>query len=108
FETSSYAFKILTVNHDTNPKHEFGNIIISESDQYSRRFTYDLLNPREEFTVTFLINDTAPLYLYAKGEGLEVKPIKSTERSPLVSIILAVIVATLTIVLSLASKLLKY
>lgn len=76
FETSSSTFKILMVNHNTKPKYEFGNIASTEADQYSRRFVYNLLNPGDEVTIVFLINEEAPLSVYAKGEGLSIKLIK--------------------------------
>ena len=76
FETSSSTFKILMVNHNTKPKYEFGNIASTETDQYSRRFVYDLLNPGDEVTIIFLTNEVAPLSVYAKGEGLSIKLIK--------------------------------
>lgn len=76
FETSSSTFKILMVNHNTKPKYEFGNITSTETDQYSRRFVYDLLNPGDEATIIFLTNEVAPLSVYAKGEGLSIKLIK--------------------------------
>lgn len=76
FETSSPTFNILMVNHNTKPKYEFGNITSTEADQYSRRFVYDLLNPKDEFTIVFLINEEAPLSVYAKCEGLSIKLVK--------------------------------
>jgi len=76
FETSSSKFKILVVNHNTKPKHEFGNITSTETDQYSRKFVYDLLNPGDEVTIIFLTNEVAPLSVFAKGEGLNIKLIK--------------------------------
>jgi len=39
------------VNHNTKPKYEFGNITSTETDQYSRRFVYDLLNPGDEVII---------------------------------------------------------
>ena len=80
FETSSSTFKVLTVNHNTKPKYEFGKITLKEDNQYSRRFVYDLLNPMDEFTIIFLTNEIAPLNVYAKTEGLDLKQIKPNER----------------------------
>ena len=76
FETSSSKFKIFLVNNSTKPKYEFGNITLTETDQYSRRFVYDLLNPGDEVTIIFFTNIVAPLRVYAKGEGLCIKLIK--------------------------------
>jgi len=76
FEASSSKFKILMVNHSTKPKYEFGNITSTETDQYSRRFVYDLLNPGDEVTIIFFTNIVAPFRVYAKGEGLSIKLIK--------------------------------
>lgn len=81
FKTSSSTFKIFMVNHNTKPKYEFGNITSTEGDQHSRRFVYDLLNPGDEITIIFLTNETAPLSIYAKGEGLSIKLVKPPERN---------------------------
>lgn len=81
FETSSSKFKIFTVNHSTKPEYEFGKITLEEDNQYSKRFVYGLLNPMDEFSIIFLTNEIAPLKLYAKSEGLSIKPFKPPERN---------------------------
>jgi len=103
FETSSTTFKILMVNHNTNPKYEFGNIILSETDQYSRRFIYDLLNPRDDFTITFLTNETATLNLYAKGESLGIKLIKPDEKNESITFFLIIFVSFIALLFNMMS-----
>jgi len=100
FETSSSTFKILMVNHNTEPKYEFGNITLTEIGQYLRRFVYDLLNPRDEVIIIFLTNEVAPLSVYAKGEGFGIKLVKPTEKTPSALTISVVIVAILALFMS--------
>lgn len=80
FETSSSTFKIFMFTHNTKPKYEFGNITSTEADQYSRRFIYDLLNPGDEVTITFLTNEAALVSVYAKAEGLSIKLVEPSDR----------------------------
>jgi hypothetical protein len=82
FDTSEGDFKIFEVKHDTKPKYEFGKIteqdIDEDNDAYSKRFTYPLLNPKDEDIVTLWTNYPVSLSVYAKSEGLKLlhKPFK--------------------------------
>ena len=82
FDTSKADFKIFEVEHDTNPKYEFGEIteqdIDEDNDAYSRRFIYALLNPKDEDIVTLWTNSPVFLSVYAKSERLNLhhKPLK--------------------------------
>ena len=100
FETSSSTFRIFMVSHNTKPKYEFGNITSAEADQYSRRFLYDLLNPGDEVTITFLTNEAAPVSMYAKAEGLSIKLVKPPDKELLNYIV--VIIATFASLLSIS------
>jgi hypothetical protein len=72
FNPGGSGFQVFNVVHDTKPTVEFGKIEENGSDQNSRRFVYELLNPDDEDTLTFLINTNAPLAINAKSEGLRV------------------------------------
>lgn len=82
FDTSESDFKLFKVEHDTKPKHEFGEIteqdLIEDNDAYSRRFIYELLNPKDEDIVTLWTKYPVSLSVYAKSEGLDLlrKPFK--------------------------------
>lgn len=105
FETSSSTFKIFMFTHNTKPKYEFGDIISTEADQYSRRFVYDLLNPGDEVTITFLTNEAAPVSVYAKAEGLSInKLVKPSDRksSELMVVAITIVASMLSMFLLLA------
>jgi hypothetical protein len=109
FETSSSTFRIFMVTHNTKPKYEFGNITSTKADQYSRRFVYDLLNPGDEVTITFLTNEAAPVSVYAKAEGLSVKLVEplETNRSEVIVefMVIAIAISVLTMLFEGLSKL---
>jgi hypothetical protein len=92
FETELNDFKIFSVRHETNPLHEFGKIVQEDIDQKSKRFIFDLLNPKDQDTISFLTNSSVPLKLYSKLEGLKVKrekPEKTNKWWNIASILLA-------------------
>lgn len=101
FETSTSTFKIFMFTHNTKPKYEFGNITSTEADQYSRRFIYDLLNPGDEVTITFLTNETAPISVYAKSEGLSIKLVEPSDRKAidLMGVVIAMFASMLSMFL---------
>jgi len=72
FNPGGSGLQVFNVVHDTNPKVEFGKVEESGSDQNSKRFVYELLNPEDEDIITFLINTDAPLTINTKSEGLRV------------------------------------
>ena len=106
FETSRSTFRIFMVTHNTKPKYEFGNITSTEANQYSRRFVYDLLNPGDEVTITFLTNEAAPLSVYAKAEGLGIKLVKPPERTTieLITVAISTVVSLFTVFLVLFQR----
>jgi len=102
FETELSEFKIFSVRHETKPSHEFGNIMQEDIDQKSKRFVIELLNPKDQDTISFLTNNSASLRLFAKLEGLRVKrekPQKEGPEFPITLIILAVVASLLSLVL---------
>ncbi len=62
--------------HNTKPEYEFGNITLIEDTPGSKKYLYDLLNPGDEFIITFYTNTKIPIKAYAKAEGLNVKKIE--------------------------------
>ena len=98
FETSDPTFEIFVVTHNTKPKYEFGNISLTEKDLYSEKYVYELLNPGDEFTISFLTNGEAPQSIYTKAEGLNVKKVSPTqeEKAPL-SIFTSVAISIITL-----------
>ena len=100
-------FKIFSVGHETKPPHEFGNIMQEDIDQKSKRFIFDLLNPKDQDTISFLTNNSVPLKLYAKLEGLKVrweKPENATKWWGIGSIVLAVVASLFSVVLKTYSE----
>ena len=83
FDSPTANFKILRVRHKTKPPVEFGHILEDtvESNRLTKRFTYELMNPHDEVTVTFFIDGSAELSTHAKSEGLIVQRLKSDEES---------------------------
>jgi hypothetical protein len=102
FETDLSEFKIFSVRHETKPSHEFGNIMQEDIDHKSKRFVFELLNPKDQDTISFLTNNSASLKLFAKLEGLRVKgkkPQKGTTWFGITSTILAVVASLLSLLL---------
>jgi len=66
---------ILLVNHETIPKYEFGKITEDESTSISRRYIYELLNPGDEFTITFTTFNKSDVTPYSKIEGGDFKKV---------------------------------
>lgn len=104
FNTKQKQFRIFSVKHETKPKYEFGKINEEDSDRWSKRFVYELLNPKDEDAITFLTNSSAGLKFYAKAEGLTIKYVKPTEEKGVFGLPLPIIVI-LTIVAALISLL---
>ncbi len=71
-----------SVTHSTKPSLEFGAIREEGSDDHSKRFVYELLNPGDEDVVTFLLNDSPKLQIYSKSEGLRLDWVRPSERGP--------------------------
>ena len=81
FNAQDSAFTIFSTKHNTTPRFEFGIIAEGESTSTSRRYRYELLNPKDEDIVTFITNRPATLGVYAKTEGLELTEVKADEGS---------------------------
>lgn len=77
FESSAADFAVFNVTHETVPKEEFGKIEEIGSDKVSKRFVYELLNPKDEDTLTFLTNVAAKLSVFTKAENLKTEFIES-------------------------------
>lgn len=65
--------KIISISYRTYPEREFGDITADETTEDSRRYVYELLNPGDEFTVTFLTFNKTKVEVFSKAEGLTVK-----------------------------------
>ena len=77
FDSINQDFEIIAVNHTTNPSYEFGEIIEERIGNNSIRFTYALINPKDEDVVTLVVNKSPSLDVFAKAEGLRVKRIEN-------------------------------
>jgi hypothetical protein len=77
FETTTPTFTVFNVTHETTPKREFGKIEEIGSDAFSKRFVYELLNPKDEDLVTFLTNISAKLTVFAKAPNLSAEPVEA-------------------------------
>jgi hypothetical protein len=73
FNSADRDFVILAALHSTKPLYEFGAINLTSSNNNTRRYIYDLLNPKDEFIITFLVNDYAQVDIYSKKAGLVVR-----------------------------------
>lgn len=78
FSTVVPDFKILGVEHNTNPPYEFGAIQTLEKQPNLRRFKYDLLNPQDADVITLWTNRSGNLKVFAKSEGLVVQDVPFT------------------------------
>jgi hypothetical protein len=74
-------FRILSVNHNTQPAKEFGAITEQGSEGQSKRYMYQLLNPKDEDTLVFLTTAKAELRIFSKAESLTVKPVAPSKES---------------------------
>lgn len=81
FENSADNFFIFSINYNTYPKHEFGEIDKLDSLQNSIRMSYELLNPGDKVEVSFLANDSLNLTVYGKAKGLKLKEIDPSSKS---------------------------
>lgn len=75
FYSINKEFRILSVNHNTRPSKEFGAITEKGSEDNSKRYIYQLLNPKDEDSIVFLANSKAELKVFSKAEGLNLKNI---------------------------------
>jgi hypothetical protein len=81
FKSEDNNFAILASSHDTKPNYEFGSISLLEKTNKSRRYLYELLNPKDEFNAIFLVNDISSIELYAKQSGLNIKQESNTSKN---------------------------
>lgn len=75
FNSENPSFKIINITHNTKPEYEFGKIIKEEIDNFTIKFTYELLNPGDQDKILFMTNELAEINLYSKVEGMEFKQI---------------------------------
>jgi hypothetical protein len=73
FTPRSKDFKILSISHNTTPEHEFGKIEEVQRTFKSRRYIYELLNPRDRFRIFIRTSGKGELQVYTKSEGVIVK-----------------------------------
>jgi hypothetical protein len=73
FDKATTNFTIFNVSHDTIPKEEFGKIEEVGSDATSKRFVYELLNPKDQDELTFITDSNVKVSVYSKAEGLQTK-----------------------------------
>ena len=73
FDYPKPTFQVFTKIHQTVPHKEFGKIDELQGAPYTIKFIYELLNPEDEDTITFLTNDNLNLSVYGKGEGVRLK-----------------------------------
>jgi len=73
FNDDGNDFQILSVNHQTSPQYEFGEINEDYIGSNSLRFTFSLLNPNDEDIITMIVNKNASFDLFSKAEGVKVK-----------------------------------
>jgi hypothetical protein len=103
FSADSPGFKILSVRHETIPPQEFGKIDEQGSDKLSKRFIYELLNPKDEDVVTLVTNQQVSPTVYAKASGLRLNQVVNTSPSywnfvPLALALLGAVSSLLTII----------
>ena len=82
FSQNKAGLVFFSITHSTKPSLEFGTIREEGSDDHSKRFVYDLLNPGDEDVVTFLLNESPKLDVYSKSEGLRLQLVKPSEHAP--------------------------
>ncbi len=94
FATDSSSFRILGHVHSTKPSQEFGAIVLAEDQVQSKKFVYELLNPGDEFTVSYLTNALVPVSVYAKSEGLKLRKVQPLQGNLAGSILISVAVTS--------------
>jgi hypothetical protein len=108
FSPKRQDFQIFNVSHETNPRFEFGKIEEAGSDATSKRFVYELLNAGDEDTVTLLVNDDAPLSLYAKAEGMKLTQVTQKVQTKWSYLVAGLVGPLGAIIISILSLGLKY
>jgi hypothetical protein len=73
--------QLLSLTHQTTPPYQFGKIDDQTPDNRSKRFIYELLNPRDQDSVTLLTDQPTETTLYAKAEGLTTQLVAQNERT---------------------------
>lgn len=88
FNNTDEDFFIYSINIETIPQHEFGNIYTDLASK-SIRLVVELFNPSDEVHLSILTNSNKSPELFAKSEGMQLKKVLSTEKvtSPLIIII---------------------
>jgi hypothetical protein len=107
FESQNESFLIFNVNHETTPRYEFGKIDELGSDARSKRYVYQLLNPKDCDIVTFLTNDDSALNVNSKAEGLSVTKVEANEPRGLLNRLSSIGVAVGALLASFASLFIK-
>jgi len=81
FEEKLTNINVFGVYHSTVPEKEFGRIVQNQDDEYSLRFTYELLNPKDSDTITIISQNQSAFSFYAKQEELNVRLVDPSETS---------------------------
>jgi hypothetical protein len=108
FDTTNADFKVFNVTHTTTPKREFGAITETNGDPFSKRFVYELLNPKDEDVMVFLTSLDVPLSVYSKSEDLKVVPTQSKTQAYDFSVWTSLLVAVVGAFASLLTFLFKF
>ncbi|HNB64785.1 MAG TPA: hypothetical protein PLH85_09230 [Rhodocyclaceae bacterium] len=81
FAATDKDFRVLSVNHNTNPPKEFGAVTEEGNDTNSKRFIYALLNSEDADSLVFLTTAKADVKVFSKAENLSVKPVSQEKRT---------------------------
>jgi len=81
FNAEDNVLNLFTINHNTSPKFQFGNIDEQIIDNHTIIYTYELLNPDNEDEIVILADRSVPLDLYAKSEGVKIKRVEQRDFS---------------------------
>jgi len=73
FESEDKNLQIHGIQHKTKPQHEFGEINEDLSDISKTRFIYSLLNPGDEYIITFLLSVKTQISVFSKTKRLSVQ-----------------------------------
>ncbi len=110
FNTDSPNFKIYSISHETLPRLEFGEINEEYPDLNSIRFVYDLMNAKDQDSITIITNLSQKLEVFSKSDGLVVKEIQTNEpslKNTDISLMITLVAGFSTFLLTILQKLRK-
>lgn len=107
FASPEKDFRILSVNHNTKPAKEFGEISEQGSNPNAKRFIYALLNPEDADTLVFLATAKADVTVFSKAENLSLKAVSPEKRGDFRWYDAAVIAMLASVASSIVEALLK-